>query len=877
MKRKAYIVDGNSLLFRSYYATAYTGNIMRTSDGTPTNAIYTFHKYIKTFKNELTPNDFLLVLFDTGKKNFRHEQYENYKAQRKPIDEDLKVQMPIAREMLDAMNVFHLEIDGYEGDDLAGSFAKIFSTLGIEVFVYTSDKDFLQLIDENVSINLIKKGLKDVELNNIDNFYDHYGLTPSQVIDYKAIAGDPSDNYKGVKGVGEKTVLPLLQKYKTLENIYEHLNELPKTMQDKFVQYKNDCFLCQELAKIKTDIDLSHYISETNLKKEDIKQLKDFYDKYEFKSYAKQLEKNLSTDDTDNNNDYDSSNTEIKNKINSSVKSIESEFSFSVIKNLNEIKISPTTFMFVQYSLDSNENLDFINGLILADNINSYYISIEDLNVGSQIEQLKSFFEKSIRNTYDLKKQIVILNRLGINVPLNIDFDYMLCNYILKTTDNNLMKHIEQYSGVIKQSAALACFISTNKEVLIDKIKKDDQLTLLKDIEQPLSVILAKMEIEGVNVDLDVLKQLYEEYSKVVETLKDEIVSYSSNKNINLNSPKQVHDFLFEELKLGSNIKSKSTSFDVLKYLTNEHEVAEKLILYRKYTKIITSYLESIPRFVSHVDNKIHTCFNQALTQTGRLSSSEPNLQNISVRDDIGREIRKAFYAPNGYFLLSLDYSQIELRMLASLAHIKSLIDVFNKDIDIHTATASKIFNVPLDQVTPLMRRHAKAVNFGIIYGITVHGLSSDLQIPFSSAKQFIDSFNKSYPEIQQFQNETIEFAKKHGYVKTITNRIRYLDNINSTNFQLRSFSERAAVNTIIQGSAADLIKIAMINIDRMLTNNNFKTKLLIQIHDELIFLVPNDEKEVIEKIKYEMENALVKDVKFKVEATTGLTWYDLK
>lgn len=880
MTKKAYIIDGNSVLFRSYYATAYSGNIMRNKDGIPTNAIYTFHNYMKKFKQDLTYFDYLIVCFDTGKKSFRHEQYENYKAQRKPVDEDLKIQMPIAREMLDAMNIFHLEIEGYEGDDLAGSFASMFANLGIEVTLFTSDKDFLQLVKKNIDVTLIKSGFNNFENNNVDNFYDHYGLTPKQIVDYKAIAGDSSDNYKGVKGVGDKTTIPLLQKYETLDNIYDHLDDLSKSNREKFIQYKNDCFLCRELAEIKTDIDLKEYLSQTNNNPYDEAKLIEFYNKYQFNSFLKQLNSNLNTSPKEASSitlEQAKNNIDLEAKLKQTIVTNELENSFKTINSLKELKYIPDTFSFVMPKLDSNENLDEICGLVLSDKYNATFIpSIYLMNNEEEKDLLIKTLSR-VTNTYDLKKQLVILSRFGLNLDLNISFDLLLSEYILKSNDASHTEKLNSYEDIISKTSYLCCYISQNKEIFINKLKEQKEYDLLVNIEQPLSKVLAKMEIEGVYADVKFLNDIKQDYMIIATKLKSKVLSYSKDPNLNLNSPKQMTQFLFEELGLGKSIKKKSTSIEVLKYLLPEHEVIPYLITYRKYNKIITTYLESLPKYISRTDGKIHACFNQALTQTGRLSSSEPNLQNISVKDDVGKEIRKAFYVDNNHTLLSLDYSQIELRMLADLANIPALINSFNNDEDIHTLTASKIFKVNLENVTPTMRKQAKGVNFGIIYGITTHGLATDLGIPYTQAKDFIDSFNNEFPEISKFQEETINFAKEHGYVQTITNRIRYLDDINSKNFQLRAFSERAAVNTVIQGSAADLIKIAMVNIDKFLTTNNYKTKMILQIHDELIFKVPNEELEIMQiELKSLMENAIIRKVKFKVEQEKGRTWYEL-
>ena len=862
---KTFILDGNSILFRSFYATYNYTNptyLMRSRDGTPTNAIFAFHNFIIKFRNQLSDGDRLVVCFDTGKKTFRSEEFKDYKVQRKPIEPELVTQIPIAHEMLDCMNIFYISKEGYEGDDLAGSFAKYFESIGDDVTIFTSDRDFLQLVDDKITVAIIKKGLTDIQFNTLDNIEENYQLKPKQIIDFKAIAGDSSDNYKGIPGMGEKTTIPLLQKYGDIETIYEHISELKPGVQKKFTEYKNDCMICRRIATIITDIDVKEYEDKSFVKHPDVAKLKEFYDKYSLDKFSAQLEKENSTTVPQQ--------KQVKSKLHEKVE----------ISSFADIKGEVNS---IYFSLNgTNENNSEILGLIFSTKDKNYFYPSFYLN---NVDEALTDYLKSDKpkNTYDSKSLNVILNRLNLPFANTIENDILLAEYVLNPDfDSNVNILIEDNLDVdvttldaTDKAIAICQVVSQVKDYYHDKITKEKQVDLYKNIEIPLSLVLAKMEIEGIPCDKKFLAELNDKYKKIIADIRSKILVYCSDKNINLNSPTQISKLLFDELQLGKNLKKKSTSIDTLKAIENEHEVVSLLMDYRKYTKLISAYTESLPKYITP-DGKIHAIFNQALTSTGRLSMSDPNLQTISIRTEEGKEMRKAFYYEDGYKLVSFDYSQIELRVLAHIANIEHLIDVFNKDLDIHRATASKIFNVPLDEVTSSMRRNAKAVNFGIIYGISVYGLSVDLNISYQEAKAFMDNFKKTFPEIDEYQNKVIQYAKNHGYVKTIFNRVRYLKDINSPDFQVRSFSERAAINTTIQGSAADLIKVAMVELDKKLKDYN--TKMILQIHDELIFKVPDEEVAIVMPIiKETMENAVKLRCKLVCEGSQGKTWFDLK
>ena len=866
--KKLVIVDGNSLLFRAYYATSFTGTIMRRKDGFPTNAIFGFTNMMNKIISTLKDGDLLFVSFDTGKKTFRHKEMETYKAQRKPIDEDLKLQLPVARELLKAMGVFYYELEGYEGDDLAGTVAKIGSIANLEVDVYTSDKDYLQLINDNISIYMITKGIKEIKIMNKESLFNDMGLTPDQIRDYKGLMGDPSDNIKGIPGVGEKTAIKLLQQYSSLEGIIEAMKNEKSKLAQKIIDNQDLGKFCKHIATIDTDVPLPFTLDDLEYSGYDFNELSSFYTKEEFYSLLKKLKPNSK-----------------KRNINKTAeKSI--KFEKILISSFKELPNNISTFV-LDYN-QTNYHHANVNNVIFADDKNVY---IYDYSLAKKDKDFINFItnENIKKATFDSKAMYVLLNKDHIQLN-GITFDLLLASYLLDSSLANDPITVCAYFGKnILSNDQLTLFddnsstcnltyvINSIKDEVIESLKKIDCYDLYNNIELKLAIVLAKMEIEGFPLNKEALNIINEKYKVILNELTEKIDELAGVK-INLSSPKQVADLLFNKLMLPSN-KKQSTSIEILNNIKHLHPIVPLLIEYRKYSKLISTYTSGLSDYI-FPDGKIHALFNQALTTTGRLSSSEPNLQNISVRDEEGKLIRKAFfYDEDDLSLLSLDYSQIELRLLSHMANVSLLIKAFNEGKDVHEQTAREIFNIPNNEEVPSnLRRKAKTVNFGIVYGISDWGLAEQLSCPIQEAKTIINNFYLVYPEIKTYFDNVIEFANKNNYVTTLFKRRRYILELNSDNYQTREFGKRAAQNAPIQGTAADLIKMAMIKIDEEITKQQLKSKLILQIHDELIFKIYPEEKEIMYNlVKSTMENIYPLKVKLEVDGSCAKTWYDCK
>ena len=866
--KKLVIVDGNSLLFRAYYATSFTGTIMRRKDGFPTNAIFGFTNMMNKIISTLKDGDLLFVSFDTGKKTFRHKEMETYKAQRKPIDEDLKLQLPVARELLKAMGVFYYELEGYEGDDLAGTVAKIGSIANLEVDVYTSDKDYLQLINDNISIYMITKGIKEIKIMNKESLFNDMGLTPDQIRDYKGLMGDPSDNIKGIPGVGEKTAIKLLQQYSSLEGIIEAMKNEKSKLAQKIIDNQDLGKFCKHIATIDTDVPLPFTLEDLEYSGYDFNELSSFYTKEEFYSLLKKLKPNSK-----------------KRNINKTAeKSI--KFEKMLISSFKELPNNISTFV-LDYN-QTNYHHANVNNVIFADDKNVY---IYDYSLAKKDKDFINFItnEKIKKATFDSKAMYVLLNKDHIQLN-GITFDLLLASYLLDSSLANDPITVCAYFGKnILSNDQLTLFddnsstcnltyvINSIKDEVIESLKEIDCYDLYNNIELKLAIVLAKMEIEGFPLNKEALNIINEKYKIILNELTEKIDELAGVK-INLSSPKQVADLLFNKLMLPSN-KKQSTSIEILNNIKHLHPIVPLLIEYRKYSKLISTYTSGLSDYI-FPDGKIHALFNQALTTTGRLSSSEPNLQNISVRDEEGKLIRKAFfYDEDDLSLLSLDYSQIELRLLSHMANVSLLIKAFNEGKDVHEQTAREIFNIPNNEEVPSsLRRKAKTVNFGIVYGISDWGLAEQLSCPIQEAKTIINNFYLVYPEIKTYFDNVIEFANKNNYVTTLFKRRRYILELNSDNYQTREFGKRAAQNAPIQGTAADLIKMAMIKIDEEITKQQLKSKLILQIHDELIFKIYPEEKEIMYNlVKSTMENIYPLKVKLEVDGSCAKTWYDCK
>lgn len=861
---KIILVDGNNLLFRSYYATAYSGNFMKNSKGFPTNALYGFTNMINKIINEECPT-YMIVAFDKGK-TFRHEKYEQYKDGRIEMPDELKVQFPLAKELLTNMGIKYYECDNYEADDIIGTFAKYCDEE--EDFIGTivsSDKDLLQLISHDVDIKLLKQ--KDYIRYNEKSFKEAYGIEPINIIDLKALMGDSSDNIPGVKGIGEKTALKLLHDYKTLNGVYDNLDKLTPKMREKLENDKDNAYMSYDLATIYKEVPMEISIPDIKLKNKNSDKLNEMYKELEFYSFLKKEEKKV-----DN-------NIEVK-----------------IIENTSEINVQKDSAYYLEI-LGTNYHSSKILGMAIYNEDNSFYIPFEIL------EKKHDFLDK-LKYTYDYKKNYVALKKYNINI-LNTNFDTMIAGYLLEynikedisylanSFNYNIPFYDEMYlknkskslyeEEDIKKTAKAALlkakFIYETKNIFEEKLKEEKLLDLFEEIEMPLSKVLGDMEYNGVLIDQNELNKLGEEFKIKIELLEQSIYNDAGEK-FNISSPKQLGEILFDKLQLPHGKKNKSgysTSIDVLNKLLGKHPIIEKIIEYRTINKLYTTYVEGLKNAICR-DGKIHTIYTQTLTRTGRLSSIEPNLQNIPIRNEYGALIRKAFIPSENGIIMSGDYSQIELRILSHMANIDSLKKAFYDNIDIHTKTASDIFKIPTDLVDKKMRRIAKAVNFGIIYGISSFGLSENLHIRPKEAKEFIDSYLQTYPGVKQYMDDTIKKAYENGYVRTLFNRKRTIGELQNKNYMIRQSGERIALNTPIQGTSADIIKKAMIEIAKKLEQEKMQTKMIIQVHDELVFDVPNNEKEKIEKIiKDIMENVCELSVPLNVEIAYGKNWREAK
>ena len=863
---KITIIDGNSLLFRAYFATAYPGvEIMRNKEGIPTNAIFAFSNMINKILSDLKEDERIMVAFDAGKQTFRKEQLESYKANRKPTPEDLVTQFPIARDFLRALNIFQFEEEGFEGDDIAGTVARLAEKEGHKVTIYTSDRDFLQLVDDKVTVNIIRKGLSDVVPMTPEMVMETYGFRPLQIIDYKGLRGDASDNLPGIKGIGEKTAVKLIQEYDNFDNIIAHASEIKGKIGEALIADQEMGRLSRDLAIIKTDVPIPFTVDDTIYKGYEFAAISDFCQKYGLKQFMSKLVQKWKIAD------LKEAKIDVKN-----------------VSNLNELINEKEIGLALDYE-DENYSLGLVYGLAFSSKKGTYYISFEDLLKDENARNLLK--DKNVKKyCFDYKaiKVALAINNVEIN---GLFFDLLIASYLIDSSLKNDVEVVMNLYGIdiLSNSESLSLFSSQDPEKtgkiayfslnlfnrVTEDLEKISTLKLYNELEIPLVDTLADMEIEGFPIDAKILDEFGDEYKAKIKELSDEIYAMAGEQ-FNLASPKQIGDILYNKLGLSAN-KKLSTSVDSLKEIQDEHPIIAKILEYRKYFKLLTTYVEGLKNHI-HKDGKIHAKFNQALTTTGRLSSSEPNLQNISVRDEEGKQIRKAFYYEDeNYEILSLDYSQIELRVLASLSNCQSLKEIFLSNEDIHAATAKKLFNLQ-EEPTALQRRKAKTVNFGIVYGISDWGLADQLEISPKEAKEIINSFYASFPEVSEFFKRIINDALKDGYVSTLLGRRRYLRELHDANYQVREAAKRAAMNAPVQGTAADLIKLAMNKVHQALIDNKLETRMILQIHDELIFRVPKKEKEkAYNLIKDIMENALNIDVPLLVDGGFGRDWYSAK
>ena len=862
--KKIILVDGNNLLFRSYYATAYTGNLMKNSKGFPTNALFGFTHMINKILHEEKPTH-IIVAFDKGK-TFRHEKYADYKGGRGETPDELKMQFPVAKELLTYMGIKYYEIDNYEADDIIGTFAKFCDDEDEFIgTIVSSDKDLLQLISSDVDIKLLKQ--KDYIRYNEESFKRAYGIEPIRIIDLKALMGDSSDNIPGVKGIGEKTALKLLQKYGSLDSIYENIDSIKGAAKQKLIDDKENAYKSFDLATIVRDVPMEININDVILKEKDSEKLNNLYEDLEFYSFLKKEKEE---------------------------KKVVRETNVTIVKNVNEVpKIDECAFYLE--ILGTNYHRSEIIGAGIYNEDVSLYIPFAIL------KDCKDLLTKTVKSTYDLKKDYVALKWNDIDIT-NVNFDAMIASSLLdynvkddiaylsnqmghdlefyeKVYGKGTRLHIPDEVEIAKNCINKARFIYETKEELLNKLKDEEMLDLYYDIEHPLITVLGDMEYNGVYVDKSILEEMGKEIEIKLELLSKDIYNLAGEE-FNISSPFQLGDILFEKLglphgKIGT--RGYSTAIDVLEKIKDKHPIINLIIEHRNLTKLHSTYIEGLINSIMP-DNKVHTIYTQALTRTGRLSSIEPNLQNIPVRDEYGKLIRKAFIPSPNSIIVSADYSQIELRILASIANVEALKQAFKEGKDIHSKTASDIFDVPIDMVTKNMRRIAKAVNFGIIYGISGFGLSENIGVSTKEAKEFINNYLETYPGIKKYMDDTIAKAKEVGYVRTLFNRKRIIPELNNKNYMIRSAGERIALNTPIQGTSADIIKKAMIEVDKKFKENNIKSKMILQVHDELIFDTLKEEKEkVCEIIESVMDADYSISVPLEIDIESGEDWYQAK
>jgi DNA polymerase-1 len=876
-KKKIVLIDGNSIAYRAFFALPLLNN----DKGIHTNAVYGFTMMLMKILEDEKPTH-ILVAFDAGKTTFRHKTFSEYKGGRQKTPPELSEQFPYIRDLLDAYGISRYELENYEADDIIGTLSLTAEKDGFEVKVISGDKDLTQLSSAATTVGITRKGITDIEEYTPLHVAEKYGLRPEQIIDMKGLMGDPSDNIPGVPGVGEKTAIKLLKEFSTLENLLNSIDQVTgNKLKEKLEEFKTQAIMSKELATIErqapVEVEIENAVYEGFLRDK----LVSLFKELGFHSLLGKLGEGPEVTEEQ----------ELE------------EIEFQIPTEITEELFAGSNYFYVEM-LDDNYHYAEIIGFSLV-NENGYFYLPTDLALQSVAFKNWAEDESKKKTVYDAKRSEVSLRRHDIHLK-GVDFDILMASYIIDPSENiedlaaitkrfdlhNIQSDESFYGKGAKRKVpeesklaehlvrkSLAMF--DIKEKLEDELRKNEQYELFTELEMPLSLILADMESCGIKVEQERLQKMGKDLNDRLVEIEEKICELAGEK-FNINSPKQLGVILFEKLNLSSIKKTKtgySTSADVLEKLADDHEIIEHILLYRQLGKLQSTYIEGLLKVINPKTGKVHTRYQQTLTATGRLSSIDPNLQNIPIRLEEGRKIRQAFVpSEEGWFIFAADYSQIELRVLADIAGDEKLIQAFKDDMDIHTKTAMEVFHVGKDEVTSNMRRQAKAVNFGIVYGISDYGLSQSLGITRKEAGHFINRYLDTYPGVKEYMEDIIHSAKQKGYVSTLMQRRRYLPEITARNFNIRSFAERTAMNTPIQGSAADIIKKAMIDMDEALKDKCLKTRLLLQVHDELIFEAPEDELEILKKLVPDvMENALELKVPLKVDYAYGPTWFDAK
>ncbi|WP_307151763.1 DNA polymerase I [Robertmurraya andreesenii] len=875
MLKKLVLIDGNSIAYRAFFALPLLNN----DKGVHTNAVYGFTMMLMKILEDEKPTH-IMVAFDAGKTTFRHKTYSEYKGGRQKTPPELSEQFPFIRELLDAYGIARYELENYEADDIIGTLSLKAEQDGFEVKVISGDKDLTQLSSEKTTVAITRKGITDIEEYTPEHIKEKYGLTPEQIIDMKGLMGDASDNIPGIPGVGEKTAIKLLKEFQTVDHLIASVDQVTgNKLREKIEEFKDQALMSKELATIlrsaPVEVQLDQFEYEDFDKEKVVKLFKELGFNSLLDKLGDEVEETLAL----------------------------AEIEYTTITEVTDRIFADESAFYVEI-LEDNYHYAPILGFALVNHEGNFFISTE---TAIQSEAFKKWAEDGNKKkwVYDAKRSEVALRHHGIHLK-GVEFDLLIASYLLNPSETiediasiaktyghgnvesndafygkGAKRSIPDESKLSEHLVRKALTVFELKQSLEDKLKENEQFELFYELEMPLSLILADMESTGIKVDLDRLRTMGQDFNNQLVEIEKRVFALAGEA-FNINSPKQLGIILFEKLNLPAIKKTKtgySTSADVLEKLADDHEIIKEILHYRQLGKLQSTYIEGLLKVVNPENDKVHTRYNQALTQTGRLSSTDPNLQNIPIRLEEGRKIRQAFIpSEEDWVIFAADYSQIELRVLAHIAGDKKLIEAFKEGMDIHTKTAMEVFHVSKDEVTANMRRHAKAVNFGIVYGISDYGLSQSLNITRKEAGTFIDKYLQSYPGVKDYMEDIVKDAKQKGYVSTLLHRRRYLPEITSRNFNLRSFAERTAMNTPIQGSAADIIKKAMIDMVDRLDKEGLKTRLLLQVHDELIFEAPKNEIEKLKEIVPEvMENAIELKVPLKVDYAYGPTWFDAK
>ncbi len=846
---KLVLIDGNSVINRAFYATP----TLTDSKGQPTNAVFGFINMLIKIIGDIKPK-YLIVAFDRKEPTFRHEIYKEYKGTRKPMPDDLRPQIPLLKEVLKVMGITIFDKPGIEADDIIGTLAKRYKG---ETIIITGDKDSFQLVDESTSVYFTRRGITDIDVLTLENFKEKTGINPDQVIHLKACMGDSSDNIPGILGVGEKTAHNLIETYGTIEEVYKHLGDFKGKLLEKIVAGKDSAFLSKTLATIDTNVEIPISVEESSFPFPFLEPTKRIFTELEFRGFLRRKE--LFAEDAE------AEPKEVK------IKEITSAEEF------NGINFGDT----VSIAIQQNVNLYTLGEEELIIKVKETFFD-NGFEYDEALNLLKPIFEDEAKTVilYSRKKTADILNEYGIEIKARVE-DVDIERYLVEFSGRE--ESLDETLYYFNQNVKTPAYSLYNLHVrLLGEIKEQNMLELYYNVELPLSKVLTEMERAGFKVDLAVLDKMGGDLKAQIDSLYKEIVGLAGEE-FNLNSPKQLSHVLFERLGLKNGKKNKngsySTSAEILEELQAEHPIIPLILRYRTVSKLHSTYIEGLKPLINKKTGLVHTCFNQTLTQTGRLSSKEPNLQNIPVREEVGKELRKLFVARGeDRVLIDADYSQIELRLLAHFSGSEELIKAYNEERDIHSVTASQVFGVSLGEVTSQMRRNAKAVNFGIIYGISEYGLAKNIKVSPKEASSYIKRYFEMYPSVKEYMDANVEFCKKNGYVTTILGRRRVIKEINSPNFNLRSFGERAAMNMPLQGSSADIIKIAMVNVYKRLKEECKNSYLILQVHDELIIDADIREAEKAKEILVkEMENAVKLSVPLTVEASCGKSWFEAK